>query len=88
MPEWQEERAKLVEGHRALAKRLAAEVEARQVVHSKLVAAESAAAMLDAAERAAADAGARAEAHQQRIDSLLGSLESRDKEVRELQVRT
>ena len=80
---WRAERAKLVDGHTALARRLAAEVDARQALHAKLIAAESKQALVDAAERAAADATSQSDAHQSRIDTLLATLETRDGEVRE-----
>ena len=82
---WRTERTKLVEGHAALARRLAAEVEAREAIHAKLVEAESRAAIVEAAEKTAADAGTRAEGQQQRIDALMSALDTRDNEVRELQ---
>ena len=82
---WKAERAKLVEGHAALARRLASEVEARESVHTKLLSAEARAGMVDALEKSAKDANARSDALQQRIDTLVGSLETRDEEARQMQ---
>ena len=84
---WKAERAKLVEGHAALARRLASEVEARESVHTKLLSAEARAGMVDALEKSAKDANARSDALQQRIDTLVGSLETRDEEARHLRER-
>ena len=81
---WRAERAKLVEGHAALARRLAAEVEARETVSARLVASEARAGLVDAAERTAEAAQTRSDALQQRVDMLVGSMETRDGEMKEL----